>query len=446
MRWVWSWRPLSWTRTPGFRNGVLGFARGGAQHRPARPPRGRPQPRHAGRGRADRIRRGAPQQAPGALAHRRDAAPGVRAAGAARRARRCGARGGAAAAGGSPPGRGPRVRRRGPASGASRRAAAVRAVAPRGARGAAGVRLRRGAARRPGRVRRRATARRQGADRAPGAHAGRERHARWRGVRLLRRGIRGAAAAAGRVRGRDAPHVLPGDGKRALRVARRPARSAPPLMPPLDGFDFAALAGELTALGADGWLLFDFRGVNPVAQRVLAAGGMGTRRLFVLLPRAGRPVARAHRIQLQPLEGFPGEVRPYSSWRELHAHLQALVAGRTLAMEVSPQDAVPYLDRVPHGVVQLLESLGARVVPSAPLVTRFAARWTAADLDGHRRAAHALAEIAQQALAWAGGETAGGAEVRETTLQRRVAQAIERAGFATDHPPIVGLQQNSALP
>src|SRR3989442_9919050 len=40
-----------------------------------------------------------------------------------------------------------------------------------------------------------------------------------------------------------------------------------------------------------------------------------------------------------------------------------------------------------HGVVQLLESFGATIVPSAPLVTRFAARWTAADLDGHRRAA-----------------------------------------------------------
>src|SRR2546425_3816246 len=86
-------------------------------------------------------------------------------------------------------------------------------------------------------------------------------------------------------------------------------------MPALDGLDLAALREALAALGADGWLLFDFRSVNPIAGRVLAVGGMGTRRLFVLLPQRGAPVAVAHRIELQPLQGFPGEVRPYGSWR-----------------------------------------------------------------------------------------------------------------------------------
>src|SRR3989442_15698808 len=86
--------------------------------------------------------------------------------------------------------------------------------------------------------------------------------------------------------------------------------------------DLAALREALAALGADGWLLFDFRSVNPVAGRVLAVGGMGTRRLFVLLPQRGTPVAVAHRIELQPLQGFPREIRPYGSWRELHAHLR----------------------------------------------------------------------------------------------------------------------------
>ena len=218
---------------------------------------------------------------------------------------------------------------------------------------------------------------------------------------------------------------------------------SPPL---LDGFDSAALAEALAALGADAWLLYDFRRVNPVAERILGPTGMGTRRLFVLLPKSGRPVAVAHRIELQPLADFPGEVRPYGSWRELHGELQALARGRTLAMEVSPEDAVPYLDRVPHGVVQLLERFGARVVSSAPLVSRFAARWSADEAAGHRRAAQALAEIAPEALAWAGRETARGAEVREVALQRRVLEAIERAGLTTDHPPIAAFGPNSAMP
>src|SRR2546430_13624624 len=94
---------------------------------------------------------------------------------------------------------------------------------------------------------------------------------------------------------------------------------------------------------------------------------MGTRRLFVLLPHSGRPVALVHRIELQAFADFPVDVRPYGAWRELHGHLEALVRGRTLAIEISPRDQVPYLARVPHGVVALLESFGARLLTCAPL-------------------------------------------------------------------------------
>jgi Xaa-Pro dipeptidase len=215
---------------------------------------------------------------------------------------------------------------------------------------------------------------------------------------------------------------------------------------PLDGFDFPALAAALRDLGVDGWLLYDFHGVNPVARHVLGLSGMGTRRFFVLLPSSGRPVAVAHRIELAAFDGFPGDIRPYAAWRELHAVLGPLVAGKMLAMEVSPRDGVPYLDRVPHGVVQLLEGFGARVVPSASLVTRFAARWSPAELAGHRRAAEALATIAQDTLRWAGRELAAGAEVRETGVQQRVMDAFARAGLFTDHPPIAGFQANAANP
>ena len=217
-------------------------------------------------------------------------------------------------------------------------------------------------------------------------------------------------------------------------------------MPPLEGLDLAAVRAALAELGVDAWLLFDFHGLNPIAKRLVRAGGMGTRRLFVFVPREGRPVAVAHRIELQGIDGFPGEVRPYAAWRELHAALQPLVAGRTLAIETSPRDGVPYLDRVPHGVVQLLESLGARVVSSAPLVSRFAASWSRADLEGHRRAAEALATIAREALAWTGAELARGAEVREVGVQRRVLDAFDRAGLVTVDPPIAAFQENAANP
>src|SRR5881397_3164777 len=140
-------------------------------------------------------------------------------------------------------------------------------------------------------------------------------------------------------------------------------------MKPLEGFDFPALRELLSTLKADGWLLYDFHGINPAATRVLGINGMGTRRFFVLLPKSGKPVALAHRIELASFDGFPGEVRQYAAWPELHEQLRTLVGGKTVAMEISPRDAVPYLDRVPHGVVELIEASGARVVSSGMLVS-----------------------------------------------------------------------------
>jgi Xaa-Pro aminopeptidase len=210
----------------------------------------------------------------------------------------------------------------------------------------------------------------------------------------------------------------------------------------LASLDPKGLRDTLEEVGADAWLLYNFRGVNPVAGRVLGVTGMGTRRLFVLLPRDGEPVAVAHRIELQGVEGFPGKVVPYSRWEELHQVLGELVKDRTVAMEVYPDDAVPYLDRVPFGVVELVRRLGARVVPSGPLVSRFAARWSAEEMAGHTAAAEMIAAIARAELTRVVREPG----IRESAVQARVVRALEERHLVFDHPPIVAFGPNAANP
>ena len=208
--------------------------------------------------------------------------------------------------------------------------------------------------------------------------------------------------------------------------------------------DLAELRQALSEARVDGWLLFAFHGLNPVAVRVLGLTGMNTRRLFVLLPREGEPTAIVHKVERHGLGQFPGRVLPYARWSELQEALASMVAGRTLAMEISPRDAVPYLDRVPYGVVELLQSLGARIVPSGALVSRFAARWSAAEIEDHRQAAEVLADVARTLLKQAVQETGGG--LTETALQARVVAAVESRGLVFNEPPIVGFGPNSAQP
>ena len=207
--------------------------------------------------------------------------------------------------------------------------------------------------------------------------------------------------------------------------------------------DLTELREALREADLDGWLLFAFKGLNPVATRVLGLSGLNTRRLFALFPRHGEPVVIAHKIELQGLENFPGKVVPYARWSELNQALSHAIAGKTLGMEISPRNAVPYLDRVPHGVVQLLQSMGAKILPSGDLVSRFAARWSQQELADHHFAAEILADVARSTLRQAIRETGA---LTETALQARVIAALEGRGLVLNEPPIVGFGPNSAKP
>ena len=126
-----------------------------------------------------------------------------------------------------------------------------------------------------------------------------------------------------------------------------------------EALDRQQLGDALRAQGLDGWLVFDFHGINPIASRLLSPRGMVTRRVFLWLPAVGEPQLLVHVIDRPAFADFPGAVETFMTWQDLHRALQALVQGRRVAMEVFPDNAVPYLDLVPSGVVHLLERMGA---------------------------------------------------------------------------------------
>ncbi|HXV86139.1 MAG TPA: M24 family metallopeptidase, partial [Gemmatimonadales bacterium] len=211
----------------------------------------------------------------------------------------------------------------------------------------------------------------------------------------------------------------------------------------LDRLNLTELRPALKALGLDGWLLYDFKGCNPIARRVLGLAGLITRRVYVWLPASGEPVALVHRIEMEAFAGFPGAVRAYGTWRELEAELTSLVRGRRVAVETSAAGAVPYLDRLPAGTIHVLERMGAVLSGSGALVSRFASAWTAGERRDHEQAAASLASVARAALADA-VRRAG--SVTEVAVQQGVMEAMTRAGLIITDPPIVAFGANTASP
>ena len=202
----------------------------------------------------------------------------------------------------------------------------------------------------------------------------------------------------------------------------------------------------LADAGLDGWLLFEFHGQNPIAA-ALTGLGWNTRRSFVLVPREGDPVALIHAIEGSSWRHWPWETRRYAGWRQMEEELARLVAGRPrLAMEISPGSAVPTLDRIPAGLLELLRQLGVDPVGSGDLVSAFHARWSPEQLDGHRRSAALLQEVARHAFDRAADGVRSGAPLSEGALSRWIVEALAREGHTLEAACIVAIGPRAADP
>ena len=189
----------------------------------------------------------------------------------------------------------------------------------------------------------------------------------------------------------------------------------------------------------DGWLLYEFHGINPVAVTLLGLGKT-TRRGFVLVPAEGEPVALVHAIEASSWRHWPFERRTYSGWQALEGELERLVQGRTrLAMEVSPGGAVPTLDYVPAGIASVLLGLGVEMASSGDLVSRFHSAWSAEQLAQHRRAAAIVADVARRAFDRAAEAVHRGEPTTEGALSDWIRAALREQGLVDQLDCIVAI-------
>ena len=63
-------------------------------------------------------------------------------------------------------------------------------------------------------------------------------------------------------------------------------------------FDLTRIQSALKQFGLDGWLIYDFRGSNLLARRIvdLRDDQMGSRRWFYFVPATGQPRKLVHRV------------------------------------------------------------------------------------------------------------------------------------------------------
>jgi Xaa-Pro dipeptidase len=216
-----------------------------------------------------------------------------------------------------------------------------------------------------------------------------------------------------------------------------------------------AIQKALQEFDIDGWLFYSFRNSDPIAANILGMGGEGhiaTRRWYYLVPRSGEPVMINHSIERSVLKHLPGRQLIYLPWQQLHQYLKDSLTSLSdrrkpiVAMQYSPDAAIPYLSRVDAGTVELIRSFGVEVVSSADLVQRFESAWNETQLQTHEEAAKGLYATVKEAFAEIGRRITSGTPTDEYEIQQFMLDAFESRGMFTNDPPIVAVNSNSAMP
>ncbi len=206
---------------------------------------------------------------------------------------------------------------------------------------------------------------------------------------------------------------------------------------------------QLTKEALDGWLFYFFKGNDPIALSVLGIeqSHAFSRRWFYFVPVDGEPIKLVHRIEMDALDHLPGRLEVYLGWKELESKLADLLyKARTIAMQYSPRNAVPYLARVDAGTIELIKSLGKTVVTSANLVQCFEARWTKAQLHSHIYAVESLRKIVFEGFAQVRESISAGKGLNEYELQQFIMERFDHYGMTTYSPPIVAVNEHSGSP
>src|SRR5581483_1839431 len=211
---------------------------------------------------------------------------------------------------------------------------------------------------------------------------------------------------------------------------------------PAVGLNIAEVQAALQADGVDAWLLYDFRGLNPIAADVTAVGKQGghlaTRRWYYLIPAAGEPRGLVHVIEKDTLAHLPGKTERYSARDQLEAGLQHLLHGlKTVAMEYSPGCAIPYVARVDAGTIELVRQSGVTVVSSGDLIQRFSAVWDAQATATHRSASEKVYRVKDRAFEAIAQRLRDGIATTEYDIQQLMAGWFRDEGLVTDSDPAV---------
>lgn len=213
--------------------------------------------------------------------------------------------------------------------------------------------------------------------------------------------------------------------------------------------DLHAIQAALAEAGIDGWLFYDFHNRDAIAARILSMDTkrFASRRWYYYIPAHGEPQKLVHRIEPWRCDHLPGDKHIYLPWQEQQSLLQNMLgSAKRVAMQYSPNNAIPYVSIVDGGTIELVRSFGVEVVSSADLVGRFEAHLSMADWESHKEAGAVMQHVKDETFREIARRIRRGEHPREVEIQRFMHDMLRENEMHWEDGPIVAINGHAADP
>lgn len=202
---------------------------------------------------------------------------------------------------------------------------------------------------------------------------------------------------------------------------------------------------HLQAHETSGWLLYDYRGMNPIFSETVGHIPNVTRPCWLWIPCEGEPRLLVSYVDQGRFAHLGIATTLFVSRAEMVARLGETLKGSTrVAMEYSPEGGLPRVSRVDAGTLELVRGLGVEVVSSADTLQYATQRWSDSQLESHLAASRKLTAIVKEAFAYIGERLASGPTEHDVAelIRRRLVQE----GLVVTDGPVVAVNEHASDP
>ena len=194
-----------------------------------------------------------------------------------------------------------------------------------------------------------------------------------------------------------------------------------------------------------GWLVYDYHDSNPIFKQLVTPSGHVTRPCFLYVPSASPTGLLVHHVDAGKFAACRLDLTIYSSRQSMIESLGQMLSGASrVAMEYSPQNALPRVSRVDAGTIELVKSFGVVVESSADLMQFVTQRWSQEQLEEHRRSTNKLGQIVIEAFQYTGAHLKEG--VTEFQVAEFIRSRFREEELAAPDGPIVATNAHASDP